>query len=199
MKLNHIQLMIYGENLNNITANFNDDRIKVTEVHKIENPNYAFVDIEIPDDFTPGDYKLILQRNASKVECNYSILARENNGHGGFNPSDVIYLIMPDRFANGDTSNDVIAGYGNDFNRSNGNARHGGDIQGIIDHLDYIKNSGFTAIWLNPVVENNTPVSYHGYAATDFYKVDPRLGTNELYKKPVDEALLIFILDIYSS
>ena len=190
MKWNKVQLMIYGENLKDIKANFNDSKIKILKVHGIENPSYAFVDIEIPSGLKPGEYKLILEKNNSRVEISYPVLKRDINYniHQGINTTDVIYLIMPDRFANGDTSNDIVEGYGNDLDRSKGIARHGGDLQGIIDHLDYIKDLGFTAIWINPVVENNTPISYHGYAATDFYKVDPRLGTNELYKKLVDEA-----------
>jgi glycosidase len=190
MKWNKIQLMIYGENLKDIKASFNDAKIKILKVHQTENPSYAFIDIEIPSDLKPGEYKLKLEKNGSKIEFSYPILQRNNNDkiHQGLNADDVIYLIMPDRFANGDTSNDVVDGYGNDLDRSKGIARHGGDLQGIIDHLDYIKDLGFTAIWINPVIENNTGMSYHGYAATDFYKTDPRLGNNELYKKLVEEA-----------
>ncbi len=190
MNWNKVQLMVYGENLKDIKASFNDDKIEIIKVHKIENPSYVFIDIEIPAEIKPGDYKLKLQNNDSKVEFSYSFLQRETDkeNHFGFNADDIIYLVMPDRFANGDTTNDIVGGYGKDLDRSKGNARHGGDLQGIIDHLDYIKDLGFTALWINPVIENNTQVSYHGYGATDFYKVDPRLGSNELYKELVTEA-----------
>jgi glycosidase len=190
MEWDTVQLMVYGENLSDVNSSFNDSKLKIIEVHKIENPSYVFIDVEVPADLTTGEYKLTLEKNNSSIEFNYSFLKRESDkeSHQGFLPDDIIYLVMPDRFANGDTTNDIVDGYGNDLDRSKGNARHGGDLQGIIDHLDYIKDLGFTALWLNPVIENNTQVSYHGYGATDFYKVDPRLGTNELYKKLVEES-----------
>ena len=95
----------------------------------------------------------------------------------------MIYLLFPDRFANGDTDNDSGAETLEKADRSNPNGRHGGDIRGISENLDYLDNMGFTAIWFNPMLENNMPAySYHGYAITDFYKVDPRLGTNKDYK-----------------
>ena len=97
-------------------------------------------------------------------------------------------MITPDRFANGDTRNDSDPELFDKLDRGNDYGRHGGDIQGIIDHLDYIKESGVTSIWINPLIENNTRVSYHGYACTDFYKIDPRFGTNELYRTMVNKA-----------
>ncbi len=190
MKLNRIQLMVYGSNLNDVSVNFNDPSIKVTRIHKIENPSYAFIDIEIPNKLPSGKYQLIFQKGKQKTSFTYSILKREKEKkrHQGFSNEDVIYLLMPDRFANGDTSNDSIVGYSDYMNKIKGQGRAGGDLQGVINKLDYIKDLGFTAIWLTPVVENNTFRSYHGYSATDFYKVDPRLGSNELYKNLVEEA-----------
>ncbi|OGU77731.1 MAG: hypothetical protein A2V93_11280 [Ignavibacteria bacterium RBG_16_34_14] len=193
MHWDKVQLMIYGENLTALKASFDNEDIEVIEVHKIDpaiSGTYAFIDVEISSDLGPGNYKLLLENEGSKAEFNYPILQREEEkeNHQGFTPDDIIYLIMPDRFSNGDPSNDIVKGYEGELDRSKGNTRHGGDLQGIIDHLDYIEDAGFTAIWLNPVIENNCKVSYHGYAATDLYKVDPRLGSNELYKKLVSEA-----------
>ncbi|MBI1937593.1 MAG: cyclomaltodextrinase N-terminal domain-containing protein [Ignavibacteriales bacterium] len=189
MKWNNVQLMVYGENLDGLTAKFNDCQIKVNKIHKIENPSYAFIDISIPKNFSPGNYTLILDKGKEEIKVTYPIMKRETGAvHRGFGNDDVMYLIMPDRFANGDTSNDSIPGYSDSMQKIPNQGRAGGDIQGIINKLDYLKDFGITAIWSTPFVENNTFRSYHGYSATDFYKIDPRLGSNELYKKLVDEA-----------
>jgi len=190
MKLNKIQLMIYGSNLKNFSASFDERKIKVLKTHQLENSNYAFIDIEIPNNLPAKVYKLKLNSSNQTVSIDFPIYKREKtkNMFQGFNQTDAIYLIMPDRFVNGDVSNDSIAGYSDSMQKIQYQGRAGGDLQGVINKLDYIKELGFTAIWLTPIVENNTFRSYHGYAATDFYKVDPRLGTNELYKKLVEEA-----------
>lgn len=190
MKHNKIQLMVYGNNLNNVSARFDDSKIKVTKVHKIKNTSYAFIDIEIPGNLIPKDYQLILTKGKEKSSFTFPILKREDaaNRFKGFTQTDVIYLIMPDRFANGDVTNDSVAGYSDNMQKILGQGRAGGDLQGVINKLDYLKNLGITTTWLTPVIENNTFRSYHGYAATDFYKVDPRLGTNALYKKFVEES-----------
>lgn len=193
MKLNKIQLMIYGKDLTNSDAAFNDDKVKVMGVHSAESPSYLFVDIEIPSDIKPGSYKLTLKKNGIEKVVNFPILARQNDAgkYQGFNNEDVLYLIMPDRFADGDASNNVVKGMPDEYDVQNPIARHGGDIQGIIDHLDYLKNLNISTLWVCPVLENNTDVHYYGYAgysATDLYKVDARLGTNELYKKLVDDV-----------
>lgn len=190
MKLNRIQLMIYGSGLKNFSASFDERKIKVLKTHQIENSNYAFIDIEIPNNLPAKVYKLKLKSSNQTVSVDFPIYKREKtkNKFQGFNQTDAIYLIMPDRFVNGDVSNDSIAGYSDSMQKIQYQRRAGGDLQGVINKLDYIKDLGFTSIWLTPVVENNTFRSYHGYAATNFYKVDPRLGTNELYKKLVEEA-----------
>ena len=190
MKLNKIQLMVYGENLNGVSAKFNTSNIKVEKVHKITNPAYAFIDITISKNIAPDNYELILTKGNVKTSVKFPILKRENDKKRfqGFSDKDVIYLIMPDRFDDGDVSNDSIPGYSDYMNKIPGQGRAGGDIQGMIDRLDYIKDLGFTTIWSTPVTENNTFRSYHGYATTNFYKVDPRLGSNELYKTFVDDA-----------
>ncbi|MFA5806005.1 MAG: alpha-amylase family glycosyl hydrolase [Melioribacteraceae bacterium] len=190
MKTNKIQLMVYGENLNNISARFDDSKIKIKRVNKTANPSYSFIDIEIPTDLKPNDYELTLSRGKEKTSVKFPILKREKDKKRfqGFSAEDIIYLIMPDRFSNGDITNDSIPGYSDYMNKIPGQNRAGGDIQGMIDKLDYLKDLGITTIWSTPLTENNTFRSYHGYAATDFYKIDPRLGTNELYKKFVEEA-----------
>jgi glycosidase len=189
MNWNQVQLMIYGENLNGVSAKFSDSRIKVKKVHKIENESYAFIDIIIPKNLPGGNYTLTLSKGKEKLNVDYPILQREKGKrHQGFSNKDVIYLLMPDRFANGKTSNDSIPGYSDSMQRIPNEWRFGGDLQGMIDKLDYLKNLGITAIWATPLVENNTFRSYHGYSATDFYNIDPRFGSNQLYKKYVDEA-----------
>lgn len=189
MKLNKIQLMLYGKNLNGIKTEFNNPKIKITKIYNVENSSYNFIDIEIPPNLKEGNYILTIEKNNKQAKINYSFLKRESNGRiGGFNVNDVIYLITPDRFADGDTLNNIVNGMINEYNRSVDSMRHGGDLKGIIEHLDYLKDLGITALWINPVIENNFFFSYHGYAATDLYKIDPRFGTNELYKNHVTEA-----------
>lgn len=190
MKLNKIQLMVYGENLKDLSAEFDSPGISVSQIHEIENTNYCFIDIEITGESEAQIYKLKLSKDSGEITVDFPLFERNSSDgiHNGFSNSDVIYLITPDRFANGDISNDNVEGMIEGCDEDNPLGRHGGDIQGIIDHLDYLKYLGISAIWVNPLVENNTHISYHGYAATDFYNIDPRFGSNELYKKFVDEA-----------
>lgn len=190
MKLNRIQLMIYGKELTNLKVSFNTEGIIVDKIHEMENTDYAFIDIIVSSEVTPGDYLINFQNKSYSKKVTFPIYERELNSmiHQGFDNSDVIYLITPDRFANGDQDNDEAEGILNDFDPDKPYARHGGDIQGIINQLDYLDELGITAIWINPLVENNTNISYHGYSATNFYKIDPRFGTNELYKELVNNA-----------
>ncbi|MEW6509261.1 MAG: alpha-amylase family glycosyl hydrolase [Bacteroidota bacterium] len=189
MKWNKVQLMVYGKNLTGASAKLDDSRIKVNNVYNAENDSYLFIDIIIPENLPAGNYTLTLKKGSNSAEISFPILKREKGvRHQGFSNKDVIYLVMPDRFVNGDVSNDSIAGYKDSMQKTPNEWRFGGDIQGLIDKLDYIKDLGITTIWATPLVENNTFRSYHGYSATDFYKIDPRFGSNELYKKYVDEA-----------
>lgn len=190
MNHNKIQLMVYGDNLKSASAEFNSDKIKIIKVNEVDNPSYLFLDIEIAEDAPAEDYTLTLNSAGDKSTYTFPVYKRENkqDRYQGFGPKDVIYLITPDRFNNSDTTNDTDPSMIDRFPKSSGIGRHGGDIQGIINKLDYIKDLGATAIWVTPVVENNTRVSYHGYAATDLYKVDKRFGSNELYNKFVEEA-----------
>lgn len=191
MRTNAIQLMIYGENLSGIRVTSSSPSIGIRKVHAIENPSYAFVDIEIKRTAQPGNHRLTVATKHGSTSVTFPLLQRRNAGdeHRGFDQSDVIYLIVPDRFANGDTTNDSIAGMRDTLNRGGPYGRHGGDLQGIIDKLDYLQDLGVTALWLTPVVENNVRASsYHGYAATDLYQIDSRFGSNDLYRRFVREA-----------
>ena len=186
MKNPKLQLMVYGENVAENRLRIDYPGVRVIQTIQVENPNYLFVDLEISAQTQAGKMNLEFYQADEKVMTYaYELLARENDGEEiqGFDNSDVLYLITPDRFANGNLENDELEGLKEKKNRGFKGGRHGGDIKGIMDRLDYIADLGFTAIWLNPVLENDMPeYSYHGYSTTDFYKVDPRFGTNEDYK-----------------
>lgn len=192
MQHQEVMVMLYGDNIGELQPSFAYTDLELARVVKTDNNNYLFLYLNIGQNAQPGTFEITLSKNGKpKTTFTYEIKKRRQNSafRQGFNSSDVMCLLYPDRFANGDSQNDNVEGYSDQLNRTDDYGRHGGDIQGIIDHLDYIKEMGFTALWLNPVFENNMPsASYHGYAATDFYKVDPRLGSNELYVKLSDEA-----------
>ncbi len=190
MKWNTVQMMVYGENLDDVTVTTSYQRINVIKTHSVENKNYLFVDIEIPNDLPDGDYGLIFRKGNEIVRYNYPILNRKlaPEDHNGFSNEDVIYLIFTDRFCDGNPHNNTIGDSLDKFTSTDLDGRHGGDIEGIISKLDYLSDLGVTALWMTPMLENNMWMSYHGYAATDLYKIDPRIGSNELYKNLVDEA-----------
>ncbi|MCX6285987.1 MAG: glycoside hydrolase family 13 protein [Bacteroidetes bacterium] len=188
-----LQLMIYGKDIASkeiSVAGSQQEGVVVTAVHKVSNPNYLFVDLKIGASVKPGVFSLNFSANKKVVASYlYELKARKKGSaqRKGFNNSDAIYLIMPDRFANGDTANDYIAGMKEKVDRSKPDSRHGGDIKGIANHLDYLKELGVTALWMTPLLENDQPkYSYHGYSCTDYYKVDPRFGTNADYLKLSD-------------
>jgi neopullulanase len=190
MKLNKIQLMVYGKNLSDYKAYFNTKFISVDSVHTIKNTDYSFIDITISKNAKEGNYKLTFKQNKNSAEVNFPLF-KKNKGakiHQGFNRDDVIYLIVPDRFSDGDSTNNEVNGMVNEYHPKDHLGRHGGDLQGIINHLNYFVDLGVTSLWLTPVLENNKSISYHGYAATDLYKVDARFGGNEKYKELVDKA-----------
>lgn len=187
-----LQLMAYGKGISSATVSFVYPGVELVSVEKTDNPNYLFINLQILSSAAAGTMQLTFTLpNGAKVTHPYQLLQRKEGSaqRKGFDASDVVYLVFPDRFANGDTSNDYIKSMGDSLNRENLYARHGGDIQGIINNLDYIQQLGVTALWLNPVFENKQPAaSYHGYAITDFYAVDPRLGSNALYTDFIDRA-----------
>ena len=189
MKWDTVQLMVYGENLDGVGV-ISSDELKILNVTSLENSAYLFVDIFISEDIEAGNYKLIFYKNDVEKEILFPILEREMSAdkHQGFSNEDVIYLIFADRFCDGNPANNTIGDSLDQFTSADLDGRKGGDVEGIISKLDYLKELGITAIWITPMLENNMWMSYHGYAATDLYKIDPRFGSNELYKKLVDEA-----------
>lgn len=185
MAQSRLQILLYGEGVGHLNPRVETDGIRILEVVRVENQDYLFLYLELAD-VPAGTYSIeLLDGDTVATSFEYELLERRagSAGRAGFDASDVIYLITPDRFANGDPSNDEVEGYSEKINRADKSGRHGGDLQGVIDNLDYIAEMGFTAIWLNPVLENNIERAYHGYATTDFYKVDPRFGTNEQYRE----------------
>ncbi|MBN2708433.1 MAG: cyclomaltodextrinase N-terminal domain-containing protein [Calditrichaceae bacterium] len=190
MKWNKIQLMIYGENLKNLTINAESPDISILEIVETPSHKYLFLEIQLSEDITPGKYVISINSGKDSKIIHYHLEQRDSLlfKHMGFDQSDIIYLITPDRFVNGDTTNDIIEGYDQRFGRQDRLARHGGDIEGIISKLEYLKDFGVTSIWINPLLENNMFISYYGYSTTDFYNIDPRFGSNDLYKKLVSEA-----------
>jgi len=203
MKNQELQILVHGENINNLQPVIQYQGVVVKEVVRTENPNYLFLYLQINESAKPGKFE-ILFNSAKKTEIVYNYELRERRTGSalrqGYNNSDVMYLITPDRFVNGNPGNDSVADMLEKPNRSFDGGRHGGDIQGIINSLDYLQKMGFTAVWVNPVLENNMPAySYHGYAATDFYNVDKRFGTNEDYlnlSKLAHEKGIKMIMDL---
>lgn len=184
MKNTELQVMFYGKNIAQYTPTVSNN-IVIKNVVKTENPNYVFVTIDTKN--VPAS-KLTFSFKDSKGKTalthNYELKQRREGSalRESFDSSDMIYLIMPDRFANGNPANDNVNGMEDKVARTNPNGRHGGDIEGIIKNLDYLQALGATAIWNTPLCEDNHPRgSYHGYAQTDLYKIDPRYGTNEDY------------------
>jgi len=192
MQHNTVQVLVYGENISQWEPNVENSHIQLKKTTRVNNPNYLFLDLLISEKADATTVNIDFYKGKKKVGSHqYPLLERDMTiPRKGFDSSDVMYLITPDRFANGDPSNDVISGMKEKVvNRQDEQGRHGGDIKGIRDRLDYIYDLGFTAIWLNPILENDMyRTSYHGYAATDFYKVDQRFGTNEDYVQFCQEA-----------
>ncbi len=199
MKWNKLQLMVHGQNGKHVWADKSTVQIKypgvkIVNIHKPENRNYIFIDLEIAANTKPGTFKIdfvFIDLNDC-FSLNYELKPRRP-GNGtlfaqGVTAKDFIYLIMPDRFSNGDESNDRVAGMRDQsLNRDTVFNRHGGDLLGVQNHLDYLYKLGVTTIWLNPVIENDMPNrTEHGYAFTDHYKVDARLGGDKAYQQLID-------------
>lgn len=193
MPINKLQLQLYGEGLGQYTASVNYPGVEISRQVPVDSPNYLFLYFDISNKAKAGEMEIVLKKGKKKIALKYSLKTRESEAgrNQGFDASDVIYLMMPDRFANSDTTNDSVPGMLEKADRNDPTKRQGGDIQGVMNHLDYIKNLGMTAIWFTPMFENDMPPeygAYHGYAATDLYKVDRRFGSNETYKKLVDKV-----------
>lgn len=190
---NEIELLVYGKDIGTYSASLSPfEGVELKQVKLVPNPNYQFLTLAIGDNARPGDLSIRFTKKGSKPMAHtFPILERDLNRSEiqGFDSSDAIYLITPDRFVNANTDNDTVEGMKEKANRSFKGGRHGGDIEGISQSLDYIKNLGFTAVWMNPVLENDmAEYSYHGYSTTDFYKVDPRFGSNKSFKALCQEA-----------
>ena len=188
-----LQLLVYGKDIGKAVPQIDYNGVSIEKVHQAESPNYLFIDLSIAREAEAGKFTIEFETPGGKLETyEYELKQRSKPAEDfvGFDSSDAIYLITPDRFANGDPSNDIDPDLlEKTIDRENDYARHGGDIRGIIDHLDYIDTLGFTAIWSSPLLINDMPrASYHGYAMTDFYKVDPRFGTLAEYKELADKA-----------
>jgi len=188
-----LQLIVHGKDIAARKVELSYPGVKLVAVHKVENPNYLFVDLRIFSSAVPGTFPLKFTKVGEKaLTYQYALKKRDHSADRaqGVTDKDLIYLIMPDRFSNGDPKNDSVAGMREQgINRAKMFSRHGGDLQGIMNHLDYLKDLGVTAIWLTPAIENDEPsASYHGYAVTDHYKIDPRYGSNELYKEFVEKC-----------
>ncbi len=198
MKNPSLQLMVYGRDIATVSDVSTDyPGVHIDSVVRLDSPNYLFIYLNVRE-AQPGEMKLYFKSPTSSLKPQaYELKKREMAGEErrGFDISDVLYLLMPDRFAQGLDHSKPIAGmnaYKED--RTQPSLRHGGDMEGIRQHLDYFNELGVTALWFTPVLENNSPDSdngfstYHGYACTDYYKVDPRFGTNEQYRQLIDDC-----------
>ena len=192
-----LQLMVYGKDIKFADVTTDYPNVKIDSLVRLDSPNYLLVYLNLKG-AKPGEVTLTFSnKNGKKTTKKFQLKAREMAGadRKGFDISDVLYMLMPDRFANGNPKNDVIKGMEDQLcNRNEPSLRHGGDLEGLRQHLDYFTDLGVTALWLTPVLENDRPAdggkhsTYHGYATTDYYRVDPRFGTNEEYKALVDEC-----------
>lgn len=191
MKNPELQILLYGEDLALSDVTVSGEGIYLKETVRQDNPNYLLLYLDLSE-AKAQTFQILLKNGKKKLQIPYELKSRGRKGEEvkGFTSEDVLYLIMPDRFANGCPENDVIDGMREKtVNRADGFARHGGDLQGISNHLDYIADLGATAIWLNPTQENDMESgSYHGYAITDYYQIDRRFGSNEDFCALVEKA-----------
>jgi glycosidase len=191
MRNPELQVLLYGDNISSSDVSLSTNDIFLKEIVRTENPNYLIIYIDLSN-AKAQTFDINLRQGKKLTKVSYELKERRTDASKvkGFDSGDVLYLIMPDRFANGDTSNDVVSGMlENSMNRNEPFGRHGGDLKGIEDHIDYMADLGVTAIWLNPIQENDMPKeSYHGYAITDYYQVDRRMGTNEEFRQLVEKA-----------
>jgi glycosidase len=193
--MNHsgLQIMIHGEDIANLKLEMSYPGVSILSIERTTNDNYIFLNLDLENDVKPGSFDIKLLKNNKVVDrYNYELSLRKENSANRdcFDNSDVMYLLMPDRFANGDPNNDIVKEMRETIlDRNDITGKHGGDLQGVVDHLDYLSDMGFTAIWLNPFLENDMErTSYHGYSITDYYKTDPRYGSNELFAQLSEEA-----------
>lgn len=191
MKNTELQVLLYGDNIAECKVAITAKSASLKEIVKQENPNYLLLYFDLSK-AVPEQFEIQLTRGKEYKALSYELKSRKagSSDRIGFNSGDVLYLIMPDRFANGDPANDVFESMiDNKVDRQDQYARHGGDFKGIEKHLDYLSDLGVTAIWVNPIQENDMPHgSYHGYAITDYYSTDRRFGSNEEFVSLVDQS-----------
>ncbi len=183
-----LQLLVHASGIAEFTPSVSGGGVSIARVERGDSPNYLFVYLDTAN-ADAGTFELVFENGDDRIGHTYELRQRIADHVGTYDASDVIYLVTPDRFANGDPSNDDVDGYEDEADRDDDYGRHGGDIEGLRRHLDYVAAMGFTQLWLNPLLENAMEQwSYHGYAITDYYKVDPRFGSNESYREFVAEA-----------
>ena len=197
MKQTDLQLMVYGKGIRNAQVTLGDyDGVVLKEVVRLDSPNYLLVYLKVQQSAAPGKVQLTFRQGKKKQTVAYELRRRDKQGYErkGFTSADVLYMLMPDRFASGRGITEPIKGLQPyTVDRNEPSLRHGGDLEGVRQHLDYFNELGVTALWLTPVLENDSPdrdkqSTYHGYATTNYYRVDPRFGTNEDYKTLVDDC-----------
>lgn len=195
MKNPQVQLMVYGKDIRTADVTTDYPGVRIDSLVRLDSPNYLLVYMNVKD-AQPGTMNLKFSGKGVKQTVKYALKARKMRGedHKGFTNADVLYMLMPDRFASSGTDKSKIKGMlPYSINRNEPSLRHGGDINGIRQHLDYFNDLGVTALWFTPVLENNSPdngkqSTYHGYATTNYYRVDPRFGTNDDYSALIEEA-----------
>ena len=191
MKNPELQVLLYGDDISSSEVSISSKDIYLKEIVRQSNSNYLIIYLDL-NEAKAQNFDIILKKGRKITKVPYELKERIRKGSDieGFTASDVLYLIMPDRFANGNPENDVVPGMlENKVDRNEQYARHGGDFKGISEHLDYISDLGVTAVWLNPTQENDMKDgSYHGYAITDYYQIDRRFGSNEEFLQLVNEA-----------
>jgi neopullulanase len=190
MNNNKVQLLLHAPCMNDYSIQLNSESSFIQDIHRPSNKEYCFVTVAIGADQQAGHLEFVLTDKKGKKSTWLYLLTDKKERKRGIDPNDFIYVLFPDRFANGNPANDVVSGMlEKTVDRKGLKTRHGGDLKGVSQRLDYIKELGITALWINPVLENNQPYeSYHGYAATDLYKIDPRFGSNEEYVALVEQC-----------
>lgn len=192
MKERSLQLQVHGKGIRSADVKVDYPGVAIDSVVRLDgSPDWLYVYLDVAPEAAPGDIRLLFSEGKKTISKSFGLFERDSTGRGagGFSSADLLYLLMPDRFADGDSSNntDPSLRFSEGADRSDPNTRHGGDLKGILNHTDYLDSLGVTAVWFTPVLENDMPGgSYHGYATTDYYRIDPRLGTNALYAQLVD-------------
>ena len=178
------QLMLYGVEISKSDISIENKEVTIIRKELTDNPNYVFLYLKVAKEAQPGKFNILLKKGKKKQTVVYELKKRREGSASrkSFSEADAVYLLMPDRFANGNTANDSIKGYLQGVNRNDPGKRHGGDIEGIIQKVPYLADLGITALWTTPFFDNNdSNYSYHHYACSDYYKIDPRFGKNEDY------------------